>query len=40
MKPTFGTKVTDSVCKWVSPLYMIDCFADVSTQEACTVTQK
>ena len=28
------------VCKRVSPLYTIDCFADVSTQEACTVTQK
>ena len=40
MKPTFATKVTDSVCKWVSPQYTIDCFADISTQEACTVTQK
>ena len=40
MKPTFATKVTDSICKWVSPQYTIDCFADISTQELCTVTQK
>ena len=41
MKPTFSTKgtlITD--CKWVSPQYTIDCFADISTREACTVTQK
>ena len=40
MKPTFATNVTDSVCKWASPQYMIDCFANISTQEACMVTQK
>ena len=40
MKPTFATKVTDSACKWMSPQYTIDCFADISTQETCTVTQK
>ena len=39
MKPTFATKVTlVTVCKWVSPQYTIDCFTDVSTREACTVT--
>ena len=27
------------LCKWVST-HTIDCFADVSTQEACTVTEK
>ena len=40
MKRTFATKVTDSVCKWVSPQCTIDCFADISTRETCTVTQK
>ena len=41
MKPTFATKVTlIIVCKWVCPQYTIDCFADIGTQEACTVTQK
>ena len=40
MKPTFPTKAIDSVCKWASPQYTIDCFADITTQEACTVTQK
>ena len=36
MKPTFATKVTlITVSKWV-----IVCFADVGTQEACTVIQK
>ena len=41
MKPAFPTKVSlITVCKWVNPQYTIDCFADVSTQEACTVTQK
>ena len=38
MKPTFAAKVTDSVCKWVSPRYTIDCFVDISTREVCTVT--
>ena len=41
MKPTFATKVSlITVCKWVSPQYTIDCFADINTQEACTVTRK
>ena len=41
MKPTFATKVTlITVCKWVSPQYWTDCFADISTPEACTVIQK
>ena len=41
MKPTFATKVRlITVCKWVSPQYTIDCFADINTQEACTVTRK
>ena len=40
MKPTFAAKVTDSVCKWVSPQCMIHCFANISTRKACRVTQK
>ena len=28
------------VSEWASPQYTINCFADISTQEACTVTQK
>ena len=40
MKTIFATKVTDSVCKLVSPQYTIDCFADISTREACKVTHK
>ena len=33
MKPIFATKVTlIIVCKWVSPQYTIDCFADIITQ--------
>ena len=30
--------MTDSVCKWMSPQCTIDCFADISTREVCTVT--
>ena len=41
MKPAFAAKVTlITVCKWVSLQYTIDCFADISTPEACAVTQK
>ena len=41
MKPTFATEVTlITVRVWVSPQYTIDCFADISIREACTVTQK
>ena len=43
MKPTSATKVTLITvckCKWARPQYTIDCFADTSTREACTVTQK
>ena len=40
MKPTFATKVADSVCKWVNTQYRINCSANISSQEECTVTQK
>ena len=44
MKPTFVTTVTlitlIAVCKWAGPQYTSDCFADISTQETCTVTHK
>ena len=38
MKPTFATKVTDSVCKWVSGSIVL--LMSALTQEACSFTQK
>lgn len=41
MMPTFVIKLSlIAVCRWVSPQYTTTCFANISTQEACMITQK
>ena len=40
-KPITASKASlNTVYKQASPRYTIDCFADISTQEVCTVTWK